>query len=561
MSKIAIYQLLPRYFGNTGKNILNGSIVENGCGKFNDITKEALSSIAEMGCTHIWLTGVLEHATQTDYQFIGIKADHPAIVKGKAGSPYAIKDYYDVDPDLACNPEQRMDEFLDLLDRIHAEGLKVLIDFVPNHVARRYHSDAKPEGVRDFGVDDQKKHGFDPSNNYYYLQDALNLSFANENHSENPYIENPAKVTGNDCFTSSPTKNDWYDTVKLNYGVDYPSGGAHHFDPIPATWFKMLDILTYWSNLGVDGFRCDMAEMVPVCFWHWVIPRVKKINTSIIFIAEIYQVHLYGEYLKHGGFDYLYDKEGMYNTVRGIIEGRRPASDLTQCWQQINNLQPHMLTFLENHDEQRLASDFFASDPQKGLPGMFVLTFYHQNPVMIYAGQELGERGMYEEGFSGRDGRNTIFDYWSIETLVRWKNEGRWNLKLLTEDERSLRETYQKYLKLCLSELAVVKGDFFDLQYANIDSPDYHAWNLYAFIRKYENELLIGVANFSQAEQSVSLSIPKHAFNCLSIPEMQNAEFKDLLTDTVFESSLNPFENLRFSIPGYQSRLYKVILK
>ena len=269
MTKTIIYQLLPRTFANfctTRKN--NGSIQENGCGKFNLITTKALHEIKNLGATHVWYTGVIEHATQTDYSEFGITPDHPSVVKGKAGSPYAIKDYYDVDPDLAVNVDNRMAEFEALIERTHKAGLKVIIDFVPNHVARQYHSDAKPIGVEDLGEGDNPEWAFSPLNNFYYLPgEKFSPTFDIFD-----YTENPAKVTGNDCFTAHPGHNDWYETIKLNYGVFYQGGGEKQFHPTPSTWLKMRDILRFWAAKGVDGFRCDMAEMVAVEFWEWVIP-------------------------------------------------------------------------------------------------------------------------------------------------------------------------------------------------------------------------------------------------------------------------------------------------
>ncbi len=103
-TKLLIYQLFVRLFGNQNQtNKYYGSIEENGCGKFNDINDLALQEITKLSISHVWLTGVIEHATMTDYSYHGIKRDDPDVVKGRAGSPYAIKDYYDVDPDLAVN--------------------------------------------------------------------------------------------------------------------------------------------------------------------------------------------------------------------------------------------------------------------------------------------------------------------------------------------------------------------------------------------------------------------------------------------------------------------------
>ena len=326
MSKFVIYEVIPRLFGNNiNTNKWKGNIKENGCGKFNDFTPKALKAIKELGTTHVWYMGVIEHATQTNYSAYGILQDNSSVVKGSAGSPYAIKDYYDVDPDLAENVENRMKEFEALVKRTHKAGMKVIIDFVPNHVARQYHSDAKPKGVIDLGEKDCTDYAFTPTNNFYYLpQQSFNPHFDLQG-----YTEYPAKATGNDQFTASPNEHDWYEAVKLNYGVDYMEGHQKHFNPIPDTWEKMRDILLFWASKGIDGFRCDMAEMVPVEFWGWVIPQVKKAFPHVIFIAEIYQPNEYRNYICNGKFDYLYDKVGMYDTLRGIMSHNHSAQGIT----------------------------------------------------------------------------------------------------------------------------------------------------------------------------------------------------------------------------------------
>src|SRR5688572_11473880 len=155
--KMVVYQMMTRLFGNTNTtNKPFGTIEENGVGKFNSVNNAALKSLKELGVTHVWYTGVIEHALMTDYTRFGIPLDDPDVIKGRAGSPYSIKDYYDVNPDLAVDVPNRMREFEQLVDRTHASGLKVLIDFVPNHVARVYKSDAKPKDVKDLGESDDK---------------------------------------------------------------------------------------------------------------------------------------------------------------------------------------------------------------------------------------------------------------------------------------------------------------------------------------------------------------------------------------------------------------------
>lgn len=520
MNKIIIYQIFTRLFGNRNTSrIENGTIAENGCGKFNDFDAKTLKQIKNLGITHIWYTGVIRHATQTDYTKYGIPRNHPAIVKGKAGSPYAITDYYDVDPDLAIDVNNRMEEFEAMLQRTHKAGMKVIIDFVPNHVARQYHSLMKPDGVKDLGEDDNKQNGFDPQNNFYYCP-GCNFSpyFDLYNGETEPYQENPAKATGNDHFGPCPGVNEWYETVKLNYGVDYYAGRIGYFDPVPNTWHKMLDILLFWSSKGVDGFRCDMAEMVPAEFWGWATNRVKSKYSNIIFIGEVYNPSEYRNYISNG-FDYLYDKVGMYDTMRSATCGQCNTSAITHAWQSNDDIRSHMLYFLENHDEQRVASAFFAGEGKKGIPAFVASVLMQQNPFMLYAGEEYGESGMDKEGFSGLDGRTTIFDYWNIDTLCR----ATWNT--LNEDEKKLYELHQKVLRIANKEQSICNGAFFDLMYANN-----HLDRQYVFIRRYESELLLIAVNFDTRDVCIGVNIPEHAFNFLNMEEAK-VQATDLLTN------------------------------
>ncbi len=508
-NKIVIYQLLPRLFSNTVPNcVYDGTIEENGCGKMNDIDMAVLNQIRGLGISHVWYTGVIRHATTTDYSQYGIPRQHPGIVKGKAGSPYAITDYYDVDPDLATNVENRMGEWEDLIARTHEAGMKVVMDFVPNHLAREYKSICKPNGIKDFGDDDNIDKEFSADNNYYYCVGKPFEPYFDCG----DYKEYPAKATGNDVFNNRPVRNDWYETVKLNYGVEYTQDGRKikHFSPIPDTWHKMTAILLFWASKGIDGFRCDMAEMVPTEFWKYAIGVVKKQYPNVDIIGEVYEPSLYRDYLS-AGFDYLYDKVGMYDCLRNVICGLNPASDITQRWQWTDDIQDHMLYFLENHDEQRIASDFFASDPFKAVPALAVTALFGRNPVMIYSGQEYGERAMEQEGFSGHDGRTTIFDYWSVESICR----GFFSRDDLTTDEQRLEMTYKDILNIARSEKAVSEGKVFDLMYVN-----QHLWSKqFAFLRKAKKEMLIVVANFSSNSVNLPLIIPSHAFEYLSIKE------------------------------------------
>ena len=548
--KIIIYQLLPRLYGNrntTRKE--NGSIADNGCGKFNDLTTSVLKSIQQKGVSHIWFTGVIRHATKTDYTAHGIPSNHPAIVKGNAGSPYAITDYYDDDPDLAEDVDNRMAEFEALVSRARKARLGIIIDFVPNHVARQYASLCKPKGVKDLGADDNRDHGFNPQNNFYYcpgcsFEPYLDLYAG----TAEPYHEEPAKATGNDHFDNKPGQNDWYETVKLNYGVDYYAGGVGYFNPVPDTWFKMRDILLFWASKGIQGVRCDMAEMVPVEFWRWAIAEVRRQYPDYLFIGEVYNPALYRQYVE-AGFTYLYDKVGMYDTLRDITAGGS-ATRITSAWQSTDDIADHMLYFLENHDEQRIASQFFAGDAIKAVPAFVISTLFRSCPYMHYFAQEYGEKGMDKEGFSGCDGRTTIFDYWSVDTMCR-ADEGK-----LTDDEKALADIYSRIMNFARTD-KTVSGQSYDLMYANPHSASFNPDRQYAFLRRSGRQLLVVVVNFDSLDRNIKLNIPEHAFEYLNLPDGKDIEGEDILTGASVAVRLSSQEPLSIIVPKNGAAILK----
>ena len=536
--KIIIYQVLPRLFGNkksAGK--LHGTIHENGVGRFNDFTPLALQKIKEMGITHIWYTGVIEHATVTDYSEYGIPTDYAEIVKGRAGSPYAIKDYFDVHPDLAENVPARMNEFLGLVKRTHEVGMKVIIDFVPNHLARNYRSDAAPDGFEDFGKNDNTAVEFSAANDFYYIPgEDLELPFQaledgrrmQDKDKYGYYRESPAKVTGNDVFSSKPSYTDWYETVKLNYGIDLKNGGQKHFDPVPSVWTKMLQVLQYWSKKGIDGFRVDMAEMVPVEFWKWVIPQIKKEFSDILFIGEIYKPHEYREFIR-SGFDFLYDKKGFYETVRHVLERKSPAVDISRVWQNLENLDAHMLRFLENHDEERIASKQFACKPEHAIPAMLLAATMNKGPLMIYSGQEVGEPASGIWGFSGDDGKTSIFDYCHVPEHQKWMNNGLFDGAPLNDSQKRLREQYQKIILLAGKEKAVAEGSFYDLLWANQDKDWYKSGKGYAYLRHCDEQVLLILLNFDpENELRFDIRIPEHAMDIIQFSSQYKTIFREI---------------------------------
>lgn len=557
--KVLIYQSLVRLFGNQNStNKYYGSIEENGSGKFNDINNLALEETRKMGFSHVWFTGIIEHATMTDYSYYGIKADDPDVVKGRAGSPYAIKDYYDVDPDLAVDVKNRMQEFEAMIERTHQHHLKAIIDFIPNHVARTYHSNAKPEGVIDIGAHDDTDKAFSPQNDFYYLPGKKFLVPGDVNPGgtefknvlkDGMFSEYPAKATGNDVFNEAPSINDWYETIKLNYGVDYLNGGQTHFDPIPPLWFKLRDILLFWAAKGVDGFRCDMVEMVPVEFWHWVIIQVKEAYPSLVFIAEAYNPQDYSRYIFEGKFDYLYDKVGLYDTLKRLIRNEYGANvyEIRDQWQhQHNGFTDRMLNFLENHDEVRIASEDFAGNPWLALPAMIVSATISKGPFMLYNGQEVGEPAEGTAGFSSSNGRTSIFDYCSMPEFVKWLDGGKMDGAKLSNSQKALREFYSKLLNITAENEAIGSGAFYDLLYLNDQERGFND-KVYPYLRYSNQQRLLIIANFNREEVRLQLKFTDDLLNQFEMAAPGEYFFTDLLSQKQF-SSTNLQEGLSIAI-------------
>ncbi|MBR2063218.1 MAG: alpha-amylase [Bacteroidales bacterium] len=528
MQKPIIYQMLPRLWGNDKvRPQKNGSLTENGTGKFSDIDRNTLEYIRWLGCSHVWYTGIIRHSTQASEG--GCLPSHPQFVKGKAGSPYAICDYYDVNPYLADDPEKRMEEFESLLERTHETGLKMIIDFVPNHVSRDYGKITDPSGHPVLGADDDRNLHWKEENDFFYYPGQKLVLPTEVPSGMEPYDEFPAMATGNNCYSPYPGINDWYETVKINYG-----------DAHTPTWDKMFDILDFWAGKGVDGFRCDMVELVPPEFFRWVISKVKAKYPSVVFIAEVYKKELYGEYIRRIGFDYLYDKSGLYDTLRTIVEKNvnmdgmpvelwQSAMGITRNWQFLGDIQPYMLNFLENHDEQRFASDFFGKSAANTFAPLYVSLYLNTAPFMVYFGEEVGECGMDEEGFSGKDGRTTIFDWWSVSSIRRLRkliSSGEYQKETvsalikggLKKEEAETFLKFSKTLRFAATDEAIIKGTTYDLCYCNMSSDGFDRDRHFAFLRDFEEHTLLIAVNFTQSEAIMKLTIPEHAFEWMEIP-------------------------------------------
>ena len=540
--KTVIYQVLVRLFGNTcTRNVPYGTKQENGVGKFSDLTDAALEGIKQLGTTHVWLTGVLHHALVGDYTDIGVPNDVPYLVKGRAGSPYAVKDYYNVNPDLADEPTQRLAEFAALVARIHYHGMKVIIDIVPNHVARCYHSISKPKGVQDFGAQDNTQVGYSPDNNFYYnIGEFLSLPSTTIGYTpeeaalrqltQNPYKEYPAKWTGN-SRSSSPALTDWYETVKLNYGVA-PDGhkdfealppemalwdvGAHYAfwqsKLVPDTWKKFKEIAAYWLDLGVDGFRYDMAEMVPVEFWSYLNAFIKSRRPDAFLMAEIYHPESYRPYLHIGKMDALYNKVGLYDTLKDIICYEHSTDRIDWTQDTLSDIWPQLLHFMENHDEQRIASEGFAHDPRYALPAMAVSAHLNEASVMVYFGQEVGETARENAGF-GSPTRTSIFDYIGVPAHQRWVNGKRYDGGALTPEEAALREYYCRLLNL------PIVGAFRNIHQYNRAHTPYYNDKVYSFVRETVQEKWLVIANFSKRDGfGFELQVPPELLTTWDLP-------------------------------------------
>lgn len=553
MQKPIIYQMLPRLWGNSNESpVKGGTLSENGTGKFSDIDTATLEYLKWLGCSHVWFTGILRHSTQTSEA--GCTPSHPQFVKGNAGSPYAICDYYDVNAYLADDPDKRMEEFEALIKRSHDAGLKVIMDFVPNHVSRDYGKVNPSKGHPVLGAEDDRSVHWRPENDFFYYPGQRLTLPSPVPAGYEPYEEFPAMATGNNCYNANPGVNDWYETVKINYGDDHTP-----------TWDKMYDIIDFWASKGVDGFRCDMVELVPKSFMKWMIAKAKAAHPSVIFIAEVYKKEEYNEYIRSVGFDYLYDKSGLYDTLKSIVDKSvndngmpvelwQSTSGITRNWQFLGDIQPYMLNFLENHDEQRFASEFFGGDAMKTLAPLYVSLFLNTAPFMIYFGEEVGEKGMDHEGFSGRDGRTTIFDWWSVASVRRLRkmissgayktlDAGKIAMAGLERGEAELFCRFAEAIRTAAADEAVRKGSTYDLCYCNMSSDGFDKNRHFAFLRDYEEHTLLIATNFSQYEAKMKLVIPEHAFDWMGIPVTE-----DLHPGKTIEVTVPPMDGVIVSL-------------
>lgn len=587
--KPVLYQVFTRLFGNTkSTNIAWGTIAENGVGKFSDFTDTALEGIKQLGTTHIWYTGVPHHSVITDYTAYGISQDDPDVVKGRAGSPYAVKDYYSVDPDLADDPAKRLEEFEALIERTHKHGMRVIIDIVPNHVARNYHSISKPPGIADFGENDNSKVEYARDNNFYYVvgedfkvPEAMHgyRPLGGDRHplSDREFSESPAKWTGNGSRKAQPKSDDWYETIKINYGVkpdgsyDFPrlpeeyrhKGYAAHVafwadKNVPDSWGKFRDIALYWIAKGVDGFRYDVAELVPVEFWSYLNSSIKLANPETFLLAEVYNPALYRDFIQLGKMDYLYDKVDTYDALKAIMQNKAPTDTLAVIQTRLQDIDKHMLNFLENHDEQRIASPQFAGSSEKGKPALVVSSLINRAASMVYFAQDVGEDGSEETGY-GDPSRTTIFDYAGVPAHQRWMNKGKFDGGGLSKQQRALRKYYSKVLQFS-AQAPAMAGKYASLHQANLDANSTYDQRIFSFVRFSKQQHLIVISNFDdEQDYDFDLHIPAEIVASWKLDSGSHV-LQELLTDQHADLLVEGGQgHISVSLAPLQSRVFTLV--
>jgi glycosidase len=477
-----IYQLPIRTWGAHSQGLA-------GRGKVTDISDEILKKLALFGIDYLWLTGVMEAASSDVLD--------EDIIKGDAGSYYAIYDSWDVSPQIGT-----MNEFEDLVKRAHSHGLRILIDLVPNHTARDHRTDVLCKSKMDFGDQDRQDTFFDVNNNYYYVLNTVftppgmfgkgDRRYDRDIFRDGVQYESPAKVTGNDVISSHPSISDWFETVKLNYGYNL-LGSRGYFDPIPRTWTQISDIAKYWLEKGVDGFRIDFAHAVPIEFWRYFAEKVRDVKGDAFLLAEAYESDLSMKLpgftyqaMYEAGFDSIYNSSLYWNFRNQATEPgnreffRTENTVIDRDW--VGESGAMFTHYMENHDEVRLASRHFAvglaSREQRAELGLAYTSFLSLLPghMLIHGGQELQEDAGVYGSFAGDNGRTSIFDFVYQPQVLAWLR------KDIKPHFLAFRDKYRRLL-------ALKSQSPFRLSHSN-NVPTYR--NLYATNYKKEQNRWVG---------------------------------------------------------------------
>ena len=360
--------------------------------------------------------------------------------KGTLGSYYSVKDYKAVNPEFGT-----LNDFKNLVNEIHKQGMYVILDWVANHtswdnVLTKTHPD-------------------------FYKRDSLGNFIA------------PA--------------NDWTDVIALNYNN-------------PRLWIYMENAMEYWvKESGIDGFRCDVADMVPTPFWNFVRKELEKIK-PVFMLAEAENPELQ----KHA-FDMTYAWE-FHNILKEIYKGKMTVTDLDKYYVREDekyNPDAYRMVFTTNHDENSWNGTVFQrfGDAVKTFA---VLCGVVKGMQLVYSGQEAG---------MNKDLR--FFDKDTIE----WKKS-------------SFRGLYTKLIHLKLNNKALWNGiSGGEMERIKTNNDD----KIFSFVREKDNSKLFAIFNLSAQNQNIKIDGKKI-----------EGTYKDLFTDK--SNSLTSDYNLELPAWGYK---------
>ncbi len=560
-SNVVIYELPVRTY------LAKGAHEEN-TGKLSYLTIEVLKEIKELGVDYIWIAGILENANP--------KIVDPDVVKGDAGSFYAIYDNWDISSQVG-----NLDEFDALIERAHSIGLRVLIDFIPNHTARVHKTDVVCKEEIDFGKGENPNENFSLDNNFYYL--GSNSTFVPPKTSlpgvdgffdmdifmPGIQFESPARVTGNNVLSALPQYHDWYETVKLNYGLNLFSDGKP-FIGASKTWKQMLDVAIYWLNKGVDGFRVDVTHGVAVEFWYYFINEVRKVQPNAFFVAEAFEedpIKSTGfslEKLFDAGFDSVLNGPMYWNLRRqALLSQNMNSSTYYHSPGSRKSILDNGYSFthyMGNHDEVRLASSFFAPSLESRVDRAWLGLAYSiyaallPGNFLIHGGDEFQEEASLPGVFGGYDGRTSIFDFVYQPQTRTWLYEERPHWMI------NFREMYRRLFSLKKRIPFNIKHStsnptFIDLMKIN-DSKNISKW-VSAYVRFFNNERYLVVMNADpHNSHEVTIHFTSRRFTdsleVLSALNIKNDETRYVFTEVMVNPGFVPTDpNISgYGIPG-----------
>jgi glycosidase len=328
--------------------------------------------------------------------------------KGTLGSPYSVQDYYGINPEFGT-----LDDFKSLVAAAHKNGMKIVIDLVANHTAW----DSKMAK------------------------------------------EHPEWFTKDSAGNFIPPVADWSDVIDLNYG----NKDLRRY---------MIEMLKYWvRDIGIDGYRCDVSEMVPVDFWDEARAALDSIKPVFMLSEGMYAEH----HLK--AFDMTYGWNS-YHTMADIFAGKKPAFEMDSVLIRESLSYPKKslrLRFSSNHDENAWDMPDIQKFGDDGAKMAAVLTNTFPGVPLLYNGQEVGSReklGLFEKH------------------EVDWTKGKEWT------------DFYTTLYAIRKNNSALALGDY---QFVKNNLPE----KIYSFIRTDGRNTVLVAVNFSDKQQTATLTLPK----------------------------------------------------